>query len=37
MNINYLEESNRIKQLNTLFRTFNLVSYKNAWVFQHFH
>jgi hypothetical protein len=26
MNINYLEESNRVKQLNALFKTFNLVN-----------
>jgi hypothetical protein len=26
MNINYLEESNRVKQLNTLLKTINLVN-----------
>jgi hypothetical protein len=26
ININYLEESNRVKQLNALFKTFNLVN-----------
>jgi hypothetical protein len=26
INLNYLEEANRVKQLNALFKTFNLIS-----------